>query len=85
MKAGGVSDSSHVNTEFRSSDKLPVSDHPCSLLFTVITSEQPCHTSRAPQKKEHFNIWRDENILKTFLRPNPNRMQMRFSLTSQDA
>jgi len=65
--------------------KLPVADNPRGVLFTVIMAQGQCDTSRTPQKKEHFKIWSEENILKTFLRLNPNRMQMRFSLASQEA
>jgi hypothetical protein len=41
-----------------------------------------CHARR---KYIYIYIWSDENILKTILRLNPNRMHMRFSLASQEA
>ena len=80
IKVGSKSARSHVNIVFRSTDKLPVSDNPCGVLFTVIMAQRPCDTSRTPKKK-----WSDENILKTFLTLIPNRMKMKFSLASQVA
>jgi len=62
---------------------ISYTDQVTNFQFQITLAVCYSQSSRTPQKKEHFKIWSDKNILKTFLRLNPNRMQMRFSLASQ--